>query len=69
MIIRDELYKRFGTDRSRKYLAKRFPSGTTERYQEKIRKKGLNAEGQTVASYVIEEISAKITEVLDNENS
>ncbi|MDX6842963.1 hypothetical protein [Hafnia paralvei] len=67
MIIRDELYKRFGTAVVRQHLSARFPSGSTLRYQESIRNKGLNAEGQTVSSYLIEQISSEIKEKLDNE--
>ncbi|ENG4975119.1 ATP-binding protein [Escherichia coli] len=67
MIVRDELYKRFGTAVVREYLSRNFPSGSSIRYQETIRQKGLNAEGQTVASYLIEEISEKIREKIENE--
>ena len=61
-IIRDELYKRFGTDVARSHLVKRFPSGSSASYQERIKERGLNQENQTVAGYLIEELSKEIRE-------
>lgn len=67
--IRDELYKRFGTQIVRRHLTKRFPSGSSLSYQKHIREKGLNAEGESVASYVINELTKEIQQGIEYENA
>lgn len=69
MSLRNELSKRFGTYVARSYLAKKFPSGSAEKYLEKMRiqKDSVNEEIQkTVVSRLIETCA---TEIIEQENA
>jgi len=69
MSLRDELSKRYGSEISRSYLAKRFPSGSAGKLMEKMRlqnDKNSDENQSTVVTRLIEKCAQEILDMEDD---